>query len=234
MSEKLIAVVVAMKREVAPLLRGHPSKSLGPLEIFEMDATVVAVGGVGRQAASRAANTLVKDYSPSLLVSAGIAGAVTGSGKVGDVIRAHQVIDADSGERFASSGDRGTVVTVSTVSGPGDKRKLVEQWGADVVEMEAAAVAKVAKTRDVGFLAIKAISDELDFIMPPLSRFVSDDGKFHLLDFAAFLAVHPRWWKAASALNSNSKVASMKLCEALRHLIDRGSQSENVGLSKVV
>ena len=77
MPERPIAIVVALKREVAPLLRGLRSKRISELNVFEMDKAVVAIGGVGRQAASRAAEMLVAGYSPRLMVSAGIAGAIT-------------------------------------------------------------------------------------------------------------------------------------------------------------
>jgi len=229
MSERPIAVVVAMKREVAPLLQGRRGVRKSGLQVFEMGAAAIAIGGIGRNAASHTAEFLAREYSPALLVSAGIAGAVTDTGKVGDIFFAQQVVDADTGERFASWGERGTVVTVSSVSGPDDKCKLAEHWQADVADMEASAVADVAKTRGIDFLAIKSISDELGFVMPPLGRFVSRDGKFQMVRFSAFLAVHPEWWKCVGQLNSNSRIASVKLSEALRHLIDRWSRNQSAG-----
>ncbi len=68
------------------------------VEFYELEDAVVAVGGIGREAASRAAEALVARYSPSVLVSAGIAGALTPKLKVGDVVRAREVVDADSGD----------------------------------------------------------------------------------------------------------------------------------------
>ena len=50
--------------------------------------------------------------------------------------------------------------------------------------MEAAAVAAVAQERGIEFAAVKAISDELDFVMPPVGRFVDADGKFETARFA--------------------------------------------------
>ena len=44
--------------------------------------------------------------------------------------------------------------------------------------MEAAAVAKGAEARGLPFAAVKVISDELAFPMPPMERFVAGDGSF--------------------------------------------------------
>ena len=55
---------------------------------------------------------------------------------------------------------------------------LLTKYGADVVDMEAAAVAQVAKERALEFAAMKAISDDAEFAMPPLTRFIDENGKF--------------------------------------------------------
>ena len=47
-----------------------------------------------------------------------------------------------------------------------------------MVDMEGAAVAQVAKEHGLEFAAVKAISDDADFPMPPLNRFIDENGKF--------------------------------------------------------
>ena len=225
MPHKPVAVVAAMSRELAPLLRGVRAVKHDGVEFFELPRAVIAVGGVGKNAAGRASNAVVGRYSPSVLVSAGVAGALTSNLHVGDVVNGHEVVDADSGERFVATGAGGTVATVSAVNGPLEKRALAERWSTDVVEMEAAAVARVAHERGIEFAVVKAISDELDFVMPPVGRFVSSAGKFETGRFALHLAFHPKWWSGVRELNANAKAASVKLCEALQHLIDQRSQS---------
>ena len=151
MPHKDIAVIVAMRREVAPLLAGIPVRQADGTEFYELEDAVVAVGGIGRRAASKAAEAVVAQYSPSVLMSAGIAGALTPDLKVGSVVRAREVVDADSGARFATQTGEGTVLTVSSVSGPAEKRTLAERWNAVVVEMEASAVATIAQQRGLEF-----------------------------------------------------------------------------------
>ena len=228
MSNKPVAVVAAMSRELAPLLKGLQAQKYAGIEFFELPSAVVAVGGVGRSAAGRASEAVIQRYSPAVLVSAGVAGALTSRLHVGEVVNAREVVDADSGERFAAMGTTGTVATVAMVSGPGEKKVLADRWQADVVEMEAAAVAGVARAKRLKFAVLKAISDELDFVMPPVGQFVSKDGKFETGRFAIYLAVHPNWWSGVRELNANAKAASLKLCEALQHRIDQWSR-EAVG-----
>lgn len=225
MLHKSVAVVAAMSRELAPLLKGLGGQKTGGIEFFELPLAVIAIGGVGRDAARRTSEAVSAKYSPSLLVSAGLAGALPSKLRVGEVVNAREVVDADSGEHFPAIGAEGTVATVSAVSGPSEKRALAERWKADVVEMEAAAVARVAQQRGIEFAALKAISDELDFVMPPVGKFVSSEGKFETGRFALYLALHPKWWSSVRELNANAKAASLKLCEALQHLIDQRSKT---------
>ena len=53
-------------------------------------------------------------------------------------------------------------MTADTVVGAERKRVLFKRFQAQAVDMEAAAVAAVAASRDCEFLALKVISDELD------------------------------------------------------------------------
>ena len=229
MPHKPVAVVVAMQSEVATLLHGRRGSMLDGVKVFVLESAVIAVGGIGRQAAHRSAEAVTRRYTPVVLVSAGIAGALTPAGKVGDVVRARDVVDAATGERFGAGGDDGSVVTASTVSGPAEKETLAQRWKADVVDMEASAVGHVAKAHGIEFVAIKAVSDEFSFAMPPLGQFVNDAGKFETLRFAAFLALHPKWWNAVRELNVNSRAAAVKLSEALQHLIEQRSHATSEG-----
>jgi hypothetical protein len=82
--------------------------------------------------------------------------------------------------------------------------------------MEAAGVARVAQQKGAGFRCVKAISDEADFVMPPLSRFVAVDGQFEQGKFVRWLALRPQHWAKTIALGRNSARASRALCDWLR------------------
>ena len=84
--------------------------------------------------------------------------------------------------------------------------------------MEASAEAQVAKQRGIEFMALKAVSDEVNFAMPPLGKFVSDSGKFETLRFLVWLSIRPKWWSVVRQLNANSNLAAANLSKALDHL----------------
>jgi hypothetical protein len=75
-------------------------------------------------------------------------------------------------------------------------------------------------------MAIKAVSDQLNFPIPPLSRFVNANGKFETVRFLAWVAIRPKWWSVVHQLNANSNLAAANLCQALGHLIEQRSKAE--------
>jgi adenosylhomocysteine nucleosidase len=231
MPRKSIALVVAMRRELEPLLTGVRGQRVKGVKFFELDYAVIAVGGIGQNAARRAGEAVMKTYGPAVLISAGIAGALTARLKVGDVVQGSEVVDAESGARFRTSGGESVIVSVSAVSGPEEKRLLADRYRADVVDMESAAVAEVAREHGIEFSAVKAISDELEFEMPPVAGFVDPNGRFETTRFAAYVAMRPKWWSAVRHLSVNSRIASVNLSHAVEHLITScviNSQQEKV------
>lgn len=214
-----------MRRELAPLLRGHRAIRVDGVLLFDMGNAVVAVGGIGRWAAGRAAEALVQYASPEILVSAGIAGALRGELQVGDVVTAQEVIDVESGTEYATSGGMGILATVSAITNSKQKPLLHSRYSADVVDMEAAAVAKVARKYGRKFAAVKAVSDELGFVMPPLDQFVDADCNFGKAKFTAFLATHPQWWLPVVKLSRNARTASLSLSHAIEHLMGQYATS---------
>lgn len=232
MPRKSVAIVVAMPRELGPLLRGVKPHRVDGIALYELENAVVAAGGIGCEAARLASEKLVAYAQPAILVSAGAAGALRPELKVGHVGTAREVLDASTGSRYPTGDGDCVLVTAGTVSGERDKRGLRERFGADLVDMEGAAVAEVAREHGLEFAAIKVVSDELDFAMPPLARFVEYDGKFATAKFVAYVAVRPWWWRSIIELSKNSRMAAMNLSAAVQHLIDirRKQQEEKVFL----
>lgn len=226
MPHKKVAVVAAMARELAPLLRGVRSQQVDGIEFFELNDAVIAVSGVGRKAAGHAAEELIQRYSPAVLISAGLVGALTPKLKVGDVVEVKEVVDADTGAKFETGHGDAMLVTGSAVAGPADKPIEAQRWNADIVDMEASAEAAVADRHGIEFMVLKAVSDEVNFAMPPLGKFVSDQGKFETLRFLAWVSIRPKWWSAVRQLNVNSNLAAANLSATLAHLIEERVNSE--------
>ena len=219
MPAKPVAVVAAMAIELAPLLGKMQSRQVNGVALFDLDRAVVAVGGIGEKCARRAAEAAIADAQPRLLLSAGIAGALSPALKVGDVGCIREVVDVVSGERYPTRGGKWVLATSRDVSDAAEKRELLSKYGAEVVDMEGAAAAQVAKEQGLEFAAVKAISDEAGFRMPPLMRFIDDDGKFHNLKFLLYVGLRPRWWAVVGRIRANTAIASRNLCREVERLL---------------
>lgn len=219
-----IGIVVALEREIRPLVRNYDRvKRLHEgrtLVFFESEGTAVVCGGIGPEAARRATGTLIAIHKPQLIVSAGFAGGLDRSLHAGDVFCPGLVIDASDGSRFEAGGGSGQLVSFSTIAGTAQKAKLAKAYQAQAVDMEAAAVARAASCHGVPFCAVKAISDELDFEMPGLEKFVErgEHAGFRQWDFAAYVMLRPWLWGRALQLGSGSAKAARSLCRRLSAL----------------
>lgn len=210
-----------MPVELAPLIGAIQPQNIDGVELFELPRAIVAVGGIGEKFARRAAEVAVKNAQPKLLLSAGIVGAISPGLKVGDVAPIREVVEVATGARYRPSGGGDWVLATSQdVSDATEKQALLEKFGADVVDMEAAAVAQVAQEHGIEFAALKSISDDASFVMPPLNRFIDENGRFATRKFLMYVALHPRWWSTLGKIKENSSIASRNLCNALEHLLE--------------
>jgi adenosylhomocysteine nucleosidase len=218
---KPVAIVAAMRTELAPLLRGATSHTVDSVELYELSSALVAIGGIGRRAGERAAEVAVREGSPKLLVSAGLAGALSPTLRAGTVLCVREVIDQATGELYRAVDGDAVLVTAMRVTGIKGKKRIASECAASAVDMEGAAVAMVAKQHGIGFAAVKAISDELEFPMPPVNSFVDKQGRFRTAAFAGHVALRPKWWLPVMRLGLNSRKASKNLAKALEHLISQ-------------
>jgi len=220
MPHKPVAIVAAMPVELAPLIGALRPQSVNGVDIFELPRAIVAVGGIGEKFARRAAELAIECADPKLLLSAGMVGAISPRLKVGDVARIREVVDVASGTRYPTTGGGEWVLATSQDVSDATEKQELRKLGADVVDMEGAAVAQVAKERGLEFAAVKSISDDAAFDMPPLNRFIDENGKFATRKFLVYVALHPRWWSTLGKIKENSSIASRNLCAAVEHLLN--------------
>jgi len=223
-----VALVAALEREVGPLVRHwrsiereHEGRRF---KFFESEQAVLVCGGIGADAARRATEAVVALYLPELVLSVGFAGALDAALKVGEIFSPGRVIDVRDGSSVEIAAGRGVLVSAVTIAGTEDKVKLAESYGAQAVDMEAAAVARGAQARGIRFMAMKAISDESTFAMPSLDRFVNRDGHFCQTMFAASLGARPWLWSKVLQLARNSAKASRALCAELDRYINQSKK----------
>jgi adenosylhomocysteine nucleosidase len=218
-----VAIVVALEREVRPLIRDWPSQEREHagrrFRFFEKGEAVLVCGGIGPEAARRATEAIIALYQPSVVESAGFAGALEPGLRIGDIVEPRQVIDAGDGSRSETGVGSGTLVSFGWIAGRDQKVKLARAFAAQAVDMEAAAVARGAEAHGLPFRALKVISDEAEFAMPATEKFVGVDGQFRTGAFAAHAAVRPWLWTPLIHLARNSARASRALCARLQERI---------------
>jgi adenosylhomocysteine nucleosidase len=202
------AIIAALPREVKHLVRGWREHRLpGKIVVYSNDLAVVACAGMGAARATLAVQAAMSIKPITTLLSVGLAGACDSALRVGEIVRAGVVVDTQSGERFSDSEFRQVLVSTPSIASVGEKRRLFASYGASAVDMEAATVARIARAHELGFHAIKAISDEATFELQELSRFATHDGQFREAAFATHAAVRPQMWAKLFQLAGNSKRA---------------------------
>jgi len=231
------AIVAALEREVRPLIKSwrvseneHGGRRF---RFFEHEDVVLVCGGIGAQAARRAAEAVIALYAPAIVYSVGFAGALDQSLKVADIIQPKRVVNASDGSSVSLECGEGVLVSFASVASPEQKAKLRGSFSAQAVDMEASAVARAAEARGVGFAAMKAISDEADFTFPSMDRFVDAQGQFSETRFAFFTAIRPWLWPQVYRLARNSKLASQALCEHLGKMIEKQALISHGALESV-
>jgi adenosylhomocysteine nucleosidase len=226
-----VAIVAALEREVSGFTRTWSRLDRNyqdrKFTFFERDEMVLVCGGIGTEAARRAAEAVIALYRPALLQSVGFAGALDASLHVGDVVAPGFVLDARDGSRIEIEGgdEKTTLVTFMAVAGIDQKANLAQAYGAQAVDMEAAAVGAAARAHGVRFAATKVISDEMSFEMPQMDRFIDAQGQFRTASFVLFAALRPWLWNRLALLASNSRKAARALGNQLEHFRPEPSQA---------
>jgi adenosylhomocysteine nucleosidase len=216
-----VGIIAALPREVKALVKGWELREPSPnVRVWTKGNAVVACAGMGGVRAAVAVDAAMAAMPVTDLISAGLAGACDPTLKVGDIIWAGVVIDQATGERFNNSQFKHVLVSTDEIVSVREKARLHASCYSSAVDMEAAAVARIAAERGLNFQAIKVISDEVDFEIEGLSRFATADGQFREGAFALHAALRPAMWGKMIALGKNSGIALRALTQELRGKLD--------------
>jgi adenosylhomocysteine nucleosidase len=210
-----IAIVAALEREIMPLVarwkNGRLEHAGRTYRFFAKDDVVLTCGGIGAEAARRATEAIITLYRPAVIYSVGFAGALQPNLKVGDIVAPSRVLDARDGSSTDLGEGDGILVTVSSIVSAKEKAQLAASYGAVAADMEAAAVARGAQARGIRFSAVKVISDELAFVMPPMGPFIGGHAEFNTARFVLFAALRPWLWASLAKLAGNTRRSARAL-----------------------
>ncbi len=227
-----IGIIAALPGELKPLVKGwrrvgdsNPRTNLWLLERGS-DRWVAVCAGMGAEAARRAFAAAESDGPLDMVLSVGWVGALDAGLVAGSVHVPTTVIDAQTGEQFglAQSDRKWKLVTTDHVASTAEKARLAETYGAALVDMEAATIARLAEMRRIPLLCIKGVSDEAGAALPDLNPFIDQQGQMRMVSFLAHVAMRPRYWTSLAQLGRNSARAA----EAMRDLIVKFMKEKNV------
>jgi adenosylhomocysteine nucleosidase len=226
-----LGIVAAMPGELKPLVQGwtampaHQGESAWQGKINGVECVAVCAG-MGKQAAERACGIALQGPPLTALVSVGWAGALSCGMQPSSAYVVNEVVDAATGERFATSSVRRDenpsmlrLVTIDHVAHAVEKRQLGETYRAVLVDMEGATVARVARSQGIAFYCMKAVSDVAGEILPDFSRYTDHSGQLRLPALLAHVAVRPRYWPGLVRIGKNGRGGAIAMAAALRPLI---------------
>jgi adenosylhomocysteine nucleosidase len=215
------AIIAALPGELKPLVQHWPHSTRNGVRFWaqrnEEEEWIAACAGAGQAAATRAFAAIEEGGPISLVFSVGWAGALRDDLAPGSAHNVAGVIDARTGERFRCDAGAGDLwlATSPRVADHAEKLRLAGTYKAALVDMEAAAIARLAAMREIPFYGIKGISDGLHDHLPDFNPFISKDGQFRTGRFALHAAFRPGYWPSLIKMGENSKRASQNIAESL-------------------
>lgn len=221
-----IAIIAALPREIAALVRGTKADATllrRGVHLYRLKGgAIVVAAGMGAERATIAVEAVLAEGEVGMLISVGLAGGCAPGVQAGSVMEASVVVDARTGERFASAErcEDVTLATTAVIAGVVEKARLQATYAASLVDMEAATVARLAGAKGLPFRAIKGVSDAHDLELGSLAQFAGKRGSFRTGAFALHTAVRPWTWGSAMALGRGSALALARLDERLRIVLD--------------
>ncbi len=207
-----VAIVCGLAGERRNLLRGWGRHYAA--------APVVAVG-MGPEAATRAARAVLDD-GPDVILSFGLCGGLDPRLMPGIRVVPDAVADEDGEMALAGAalrheltGEGGRLLSVAEPLADLDAKREAAARGFVAVDMESAAVARVAAEHGVRALVVRAVADPATRPLPHVARVaMGDDGRLRPLAAAAALTGWPREWRLVWRAARDARAADASLRDA--------------------
>jgi adenosylhomocysteine nucleosidase len=224
-----VVVVAAERREFAGLLRESAGVNLDwPVDFARLSrGFVLLANGPGPALSAKAVREAARHTQIGALVSTGFCGGLDPRLAVGDIVIGDSVLDGASGERYRAAipdtpaaAKTGLILSMDRVAvTAGEKAVLQRSTGACCIEMEAAAVARLAREFDVPFYCIRAVSDSADCDLGvDFNAFRDGEGRFSRVRIALAAVQHPRYIRPLLNLDRDCRTAARRLGDFFANL----------------
>lgn len=210
-------VCFALKEEAAPFHRvaaAHPG-------------VITLIVGIGRENAAKAIRKFLALHTPQLVLTCGFAGGLNPDLKIGDVVFECGMRNAEcgiGGERLLAAGAKSAKFfcadrIATTVA---EKQALRAETGADVVEMESAAIHAVCAEKNIPCVTVRVISDTADEALPlDFNALAKPDKSLDFGKLAWAIAKSPGKIGTLIGLQRKTRLAALRLAEVLDKVIVR-------------
>jgi adenosylhomocysteine nucleosidase len=224
-----VGFVVALKAEARSLIK----RAVVPETCIRLpDSAFLRLAGMGPDRAGRAADALVAEGAAAL-ISWGCAGGLQESILPGTLILPDKILTSDLKplsvdiswrerllRRLQGHLDimKGPLIeSPNVLRSPPEKTALFEKSGALAVDMESAAIARVAVAAQLPFLAVRAVSDSATLAIPPPLLNVTDVfGRVRLFQLLISLARRPHLLPSLIRLGFSFRAAQNTLTKVVR------------------
>ena len=241
----MLGLVVALPNEwkyfrsaFSRLRRGrllHLTEYLG--RFGDLDC-VILLGGVGRENAATAARLLVEHHAISALLSLGYAGALSPVLVRGDIVLSAYSMASDHPsvssweQEFEQNlhlvADRSHELHVHVsplftadriIARQQEKRRIFEQTGCEIVDMESISIFKVAREERIPFLGIHSVTDTAEEDIPALeviNPFLESKSAWRYPKIFWDIATHPKLIYDLATLNHDARMAGKNMAHFLK------------------
>ncbi len=225
--QRLLLIVAADRRELAGF------RNLKPVDIglhcaFRADLAdgpaLLVAHGPGRENARGAVQAAAERFDLSAVVSTGYAGGLDQALAVGDIVVVERILELDSrvgypvklSQAASAPAKSGVLVTIDMVAQTVAEKVRLRAAGADLVDMEAAEVARQAQALGLPFYCVRVISDAAgDDFSIDFNRARRADGTFSGWRVLWQVGLSPRRWKDLLKLKRNGELAAANLAAFL-------------------
>jgi len=227
-----VLITFAVDTEFAPWKKAQALRSLSRNGIsfqraaisgMDVDFVVTGMGAVN----AGCAGVLMRDPY-DFVIASGFAGGLRRGINVGDIVVARSVQQFGKPKLIASDADHfmrataqgatvvDTLLSLDHVAAASEEKAALAPF-ADAADMESFAVLSAADTHRIPAVAIRAISDSVEYDLPQgVDTFVNPTGQVNITGVAKYVARHPGAVPAVIRLGIRSKSAA----ESLAHFLE--------------
>jgi len=207
-----VLICFALKEEAAPFQQIAAGKS----------GISILFTGIGRKNAERAVRDFLQQDSPQQVVACGFAGGLNPELKLGDVVFEIGNRKLEIGNLLLAAGAKpATFLCADRIATTAaEKKKLRDETGADVVEMESEAIHAVCRERGIPCVTVRVISDTANEDLPlDFNQLAKPDLSLDYGKLALAIAKSPGKIGALLRLQKQTRFAAERLAQVLAKVI---------------